>query len=246
MLALLSPPYVLGRVTRTAGRAGGAAATHQQELIRRRGGPRRAGPDRPRAARRDRPLGQRHGGADRRRAGPGPRATRAAPSRSSHASRTPVAGPSPRPAGCCTCSATPTTSSGLRPTPGPAGPPRAGRGLRATGLRVDLVLGPDRPHQPARRGGRLVLPHRAGGADQRAALRRGPGRQRCRSLVTRDGLTIRSSERLRRAGLGRAAASAWLGLAERVPCSAASCPTGSPRPDGSSWPPRSRSMRRAG
>ena len=95
------PPYVFGRISRRL--------AEQSELLAapagadpRPGGARRAGPDRARAARRDRPLGQRDGGADG--GGAGPAAQPAGPGRRAarRPSPTPAGRPSRRPAGCCT------------------------------------------------------------------------------------------------------------------------------------------------
>ena len=100
VLSLMTPPYFFGRVARKM--------TVQAEQLRaagadpRPGGPRGAGPDRPRAARRHRALGQRDGGADGRGPGPGPRPIPAAPSGCCRQSRRPAGRRSPKPVGCCT------------------------------------------------------------------------------------------------------------------------------------------------
>ena len=155
-------------------RRAGPAARGSSRTSPAAGGAGRARPDRPRAARRDRPLGQRHGRADRGRPGPG-----------HHRSGT-------RPAACSTT--WPSTGRralaetarllhvvrddadelGLEPVPGLADVDRLVAELDGSGLEVDLAALRG-PHRAAGRRRRVGVPDRAGGTHQRTALRQRAG-----------------------------------------------------------------------
>ena len=225
VLALIAAA-VRPRPDRAAARPTRSGCCERTRSWSARGGARRAGPDRPRAARRHRALGQRHGRADRRRAGP--RAHRPGPRRGGAAPTwpTPAAGRWPRPGRLLHVIRDDADELGLAPAPGLADLPALVERLPGQRPRRSTSTCRRAAAGAAGRRGRLGLPDRAGGADQRAALRRRPARRAARVPAPPAALVASTAANPRgRTRRARAAGSGLVGHGRAgLRCSAAARP----------------------